>query len=39
MTGIAHTGFLVAFATRREPYFPWAYSLAEHIHEPVLTCG
>jgi len=38
MTGIADTGFLVAFANRRDLYFPWAYSLAEHIHEPLLTC-
>lgn len=38
MTGIADTGFLVAFANRRDFYFPWAYALAEHIHEPLLTC-
>lgn len=38
MIGIADTGFLVAFAARRDRYFPWAHALAEHIHEPLLTC-
>jgi predicted nucleic acid-binding protein len=38
MTGIADTGFLVAFANRRDLYFPWAFALAEHIYEPLLTC-
>ncbi len=38
MTGIADTGFLVAFANRRDTHFPWAFALAEHIHEPLLTC-
>ncbi len=38
MTGIADTGFLVAFANRRDSHFPWAFSIAEHIHEPLLTC-
>lgn len=38
MTGIADTGFLVAFANRRDRHFPWAYSLAEHILAPLLTC-
>ncbi len=38
MTGIADTGFLVAFANRKDLHFPWAYALAEHIHEPLLTC-
>ncbi len=37
MRGIADTGFLVAFANRRNLHFPWAYALAEHIHEPLLT--
>jgi uncharacterized protein len=35
---IADTGFLVAFANRRDQYFPWAYALAENVHEPLLTC-
>lgn len=38
MKGIADTGFLVAFANRRDLHFPWAFALAEHIHEPLLTC-
>lgn len=38
MRGIADTGFLVAFANRRDVHFPWAYALAENIHEPLLTC-
>ena len=38
MKAIADTGFLVAFANRRDQYFPWAYALAENIHEPLLTC-
>lgn len=38
MIGIADTGFLVAFAARRDRYFPWAHALAEQIHEPLLTC-
>jgi predicted nucleic acid-binding protein len=38
MTGIADTGFLVAFANRRDEFFPWAHALAEKIREPLLTC-
>ncbi len=38
MIGIADTGFLVAFAARRDEFFPWAHALAENIHEPLLTC-
>jgi predicted nucleic acid-binding protein len=38
VTGIADTGFLVAFANRKDLHFLWAYALAEHIHEPLLTC-
>ena len=38
MKGIADTGFLVAFANRRDRYFPWAYALAQTIQEPLLTC-
>lgn len=38
MTGIADTGFLVAFANRRDTHFPWAFALAEYISEPLLTC-
>lgn len=38
MKGIADTGFLVAFANRRDTHFQWAYALAEHINEPLITC-
>lgn len=38
MRAIADTGFLVAFANRKDAYFQWAYALAEHIQEPLLTC-
>jgi len=38
MKGIADTGFLVAFANRRDLHFPWAHALAENVHEPLLTC-
>lgn len=38
MNGIADTGFLVAFANRRDAFFPWAHALAENVHEPLLTC-
>jgi len=36
--GIADTGFLVAFANRRDIHFPWAHALAQQIHDPLLTC-
>lgn len=38
MRGIADTGFLIAFANRRDEFFPWAHAVAEQIHEPLLTC-
>lgn len=38
MNGIADTGVLVAFANRRDVYFPWAHARAENVHEPLLTC-
>ncbi len=38
MTGIADTGFLVAFANRRDSHHDWAFTLAEQISEPLLTC-
>ena len=38
MKGIADTGFIVAYANRRDRYFPWAYSLAEKLSAPLLTC-
>jgi len=36
--GIADTGFLVAFANRRDRYHVWALSLAREITAPLLTC-
>jgi uncharacterized protein len=38
VTGIADTGFLVAYANRNDQFFQWAWSLAQNIHEPLLTC-
>jgi len=38
MKGIADTGFLVAFANRKDKYHAWAVSLAAEIVEPLLTC-
>lgn len=38
MAGIADTGFLVAFANRRDEFFPWAHALAATVDEPLLTC-
>lgn len=38
MKGIADTGFLVAFANRRDLHFPWAYAIAERLQYPLLTC-
>jgi len=38
VSGIADTGFLVAFANRRDQFFPWAFALAQNISEPLLTC-
>jgi predicted nucleic acid-binding protein len=35
---IADTGFLVAFANRRDAHHVWALSIAERITEPLLTC-
>ena len=38
MTGIADTGFLVAFAARRDRHHAWAAELATSVTEPLLTC-
>jgi uncharacterized protein len=35
---IADTGFLVAFANRRDTHHAWAVSLAARVTEPLLTC-
>jgi predicted nucleic acid-binding protein len=38
MTGIADTGFLVAFANRNDEHHRWAVDVAAQIDEPLLTC-
>jgi predicted nucleic acid-binding protein len=38
MKGIADTGFLVAFANRRDRHHGWAVALAKSIDVPLLTC-
>jgi uncharacterized protein len=35
---IADTGFLVAFANRKDQHHAWALKLAERVTEPLLTC-
>lgn len=38
MTGIADTGFLVAFISRHDAHHEWAATLAERLTAPLLTC-
>lgn len=38
MKAIADTGFLVAFANRRDHHHAWALALAREVDEPLLTC-
>ena len=38
MKALADTGFLVAFANRRDTHHEWAVGIAEQIDEPLLTC-
>lgn len=38
MKGIADTGFLVAFANRRDAHHRWALEIAQRVTEPLLTC-
>lgn len=38
MRGIADTGFLVAFANRKDRHHDWAVTIAEQLQEPFLTC-
>ena len=38
MIGIADTGFLVAFANRRDRHHDWAVGLAARVTKPLLTC-
>lgn len=38
MKGIADTGFVVAFANRKDRYHKWAVGVASQVTEPLLTC-
>ena len=38
MTGIADTGFIVAFGNRNDRHHQWATELASRITSPLLTC-
>jgi predicted nucleic acid-binding protein len=38
VNGIADTGFIVAFANRKDRYHRWAVELAAQLTEPLLTC-
>lgn len=38
MKGIADTGFLVAFANRRDVHHDWAVGVAGQVTDPLLTC-
>ena len=38
MTGIADTGFLVAFANRKDRHHGWAVEVASRIDRALLTC-
>jgi predicted nucleic acid-binding protein len=35
---ITDTGFLVAFANRRDKHHKWALEIAHQVSEPLLTC-
>jgi len=38
LKAIADTGFLVAFANRKDRYHEWALALAGQVTDPLLTC-
>ena len=38
MTGIADTGFLVAFANRKDRHHSWAVDVASNVDRALLTC-
>jgi uncharacterized protein len=38
MTGIADTGFLVAFVSSNDEHNGWAKNIAGQLTEPLLTC-
>jgi predicted nucleic acid-binding protein len=37
VTGIADTGFIVAFLNRRDAHHAWAVQLASEIEDPLVT--
>lgn len=38
MTGIADTGFIVAFLNRRDTHHAWAVNIAGQVDIPLLSC-
>ena len=38
MTGIADTGFVVAFLNRRDHHHAWAVRVASEVEEALVTC-
>jgi len=38
MTGIADTGFIVAFAWQNDQHHSWAVDIASQLTAPLLTC-
>ena len=38
MKAIADTGFIVAFANRRDRFHDWAVAVAHEVETPLLTC-
>jgi predicted nucleic acid-binding protein len=38
VTGIADTGFIVAFLNRRDIHHQWAVKVASEVDEPLITC-
>jgi predicted nucleic acid-binding protein len=38
MKGIADTGFVVAFISRRDVHHEWALDIARRTTEPLITC-
>ena len=38
MRGIADTGFIVAYANRRDQHHDWAMEIEADVSEPLLTC-
>ena len=38
MTGIADTGFIVAFLNRRDAHHAWAVQVASEIEDSLVTC-